>query len=980
MNATQSRARAYRAPRARLACRIVLALACSSAWLTVAGVASPNRTLADSSPSPCTRTLILVTCSYPNIGEFVVPAGVGQITTTVTGANGADGYDASENSVSRGGLGAVVTATLSTSALQGQTLYVYPGCAPDGCQGWSWGGDASFISTVECRSAYRSQADVSDCDDTAYTGSDPRLVIAGGGGGGGGGVDGGDGGSADAAGSTGADGAPGAANAGQPSCSSASSSGGGDGGSQSGPGSGGIGNPPPVPPNYGGDDGWSGDWSVGGRGGGGPQSSYNGPDPVDVRAIGGIGYVGGAGGGGYYGGGGGGDDTVDGCGAGGGAGSSWVNSAYLLGNVTFGQAGHDSQPGVVITYDQPIGSPTCSPDSSGDMVSCGFQWTGNPQTFVVPEGVTSISMTAVGGQGGMSGAENNGALNRGGYGATVSAAIAVDPGETLYVYLGSDGQSGLFGGVPGDAGGSANGTGGSGVQYDGGIGSGGGGGATIVQTCVDTDPACVAQYYSSDPNNPEPRLLVAAGGGGAGLPGSEQGDPESPDAGDGGDGDGLSKSDTPGAGGNGTSALNSYCPDSVAADGGQGGTQDGPGNADDAVRAGVLGNGGVGEGDGTLAGVDSGGGGGGGYYGGGGGRDSSHAACGGGGGAGSSYVNPDVAIGPPTYSTAGTDEQPSLTFLFSAPTSVTSSCATTDNVETCVYDPSAAAQELTVPKGVRQIAVTALGGQGGSGSSSAGGLGADVRAKMKVRPHEKLIVYVGGDGLSSRSGTGGGLDGGSGEGVGGAGAFWNGSGGGGGASSIQTCADSNPRCRQEYFSKSDPRLLVAGGGGGGGVNSSLSGGGGAGGNADAVAHHAGAGGSGLGYGRCGATPSPTGGAGATQTQPGQGEASEGSVSAAGGAGHGGAGADERTARIYFGGGGGGGYYGGGGGGDDDNSLCGGGGGAGSSWVNPNDVVRGSVSYATAPKGGISGCGIKVSAASLRWHQIKGTCLLIRMKR
>jgi hypothetical protein len=96
-----------------------------------------------------------------------------------------------------------------------------------------------------------------------------------------------------------------------------------------------------------------------------------------------------------------------------------------------------------------------------------FNYTGLSQTYTVPAGVTSISITAAGAQGGGEGAG-------GGYGAIMSAEYSVTPGEVLTLIVGQQGQLQIGG------------------NYQ---NSSGGGGGTFV-------------YNSSN------ELLVAAGGGG----------------------------------------------------------------------------------------------------------------------------------------------------------------------------------------------------------------------------------------------------------------------------------------------------------------------------------------------------------------------------------------------------------------------------------------------------------------------------------
>ncbi len=222
-------------------------------------------------------------------------------------------------------------------------------------------------------------------------------------------------------------------------------------------------------------------------------------------------------------------------------------------------------------------------------------------------------------------------------------------------------------------------------------------------------------------------------------------------------------------------------------------------------------------------------------------------------------------------------------------------------------------QSVIVPAGAVTVAVTVIGGGGGSAQSYGwtsgtysrpGGSGAQVQAQVPVTPGQQLNVLVGGAGVSgyatdSVSAGGWGATGQGGTGANGNGTGQNGNsggvyngGGGGGASAIETAGQP---------------VIVAGGGGGAG-GGGLFGSGGNGGSAGSTAS-GGQGGSGTGSGG--------GGAGAAMPQGAGGPGGTTSVwNSAGSGGGGGAG--------YRGGNGGGGGRAGGGGG--------GGGGAGSSYV------------------------------------------------
>lgn len=100
--------------------------------------------------------------------------------------------------------------------------------------------------------------------------------------------------------------------------------------------------------------------------------------------------------------------------------------------------------------------------------------------MVVPDGVTSLDVAAVGGHGGPGNFQVPG-----GFGAKVSGTLAATPGQVLYLQVGGNGQSGA---APNAGGG------------------GGGGGASDVRTAS----------ASAGLTPTDPRRLVAGGGGGSG--------------------------------------------------------------------------------------------------------------------------------------------------------------------------------------------------------------------------------------------------------------------------------------------------------------------------------------------------------------------------------------------------------------------------------------------------------------------------------
>jgi uncharacterized repeat protein (TIGR01451 family) len=279
-------------------------------------------------------------------------------------------------------------------------------------------------------------------------------------------------------------------------------------------------------------------------------------------------------------------------------------------------------------------------------VTCTY--TSGTNTFVVPKGVSTVHVVAVGARGGASAPNTVGfAAVPGGFGGRATGDLSVTPGEPLYAVVGGNGALGT-GGFNG---------GGAGVPNI----SGGGGGASDVRTS------------QSDNGS---RLIVAAGGGGGGGNGAFYAV-----GGTGGDG-GL-------AGQAGTDLGGSCGGDPCFARGGSGGgagtdAAGGSGGtgghwADKPLlgysgQAGDLGTGGDAV-AGFEGGIGTGGGGGGGFYGGGsGGSGGSFDTAtpedgggGGGGGGGSSLV--------PAGGTSGGDAtgSPAVVISYTVPDSVSPS-------------------------------------------------------------------------------------------------------------------------------------------------------------------------------------------------------------------------------------------------------------------------------------------------------------------
>jgi hypothetical protein len=269
------------------------------------------------------------------------------------------------------------------------------------------------------------------------------------------------------------------------------------------------------------------------------------------------------------------------------------------------------------------------------------------QTFVVPTGVSSVRVVAVGASGGHGdlGAALGGVGGAGGVGAVVSGDLRVTAGSTLYVIVGGTGGQG----GPSRAGG-FNGGGGSLLAPNSSAG-GGGGGASDVRSC--SSLASVCDTLAS-------RLLVAAGGGGGG------GGAYSNDFSEGGAG---GAGGTAGAGGDGKSPT--YDTFTTPAGGGAGATATagGMGGGTNA-GAGSIGAGGQAAGAqaaGSLGSAAGGGGGGGLFGGGGGGASNSDGASGAGGGGGSSLGPAGSTFSSAAVSAFGVAVPASVTIAYARP-------------------------------------------------------------------------------------------------------------------------------------------------------------------------------------------------------------------------------------------------------------------------------------------------------------------------
>ncbi len=515
--------------------------------------------------------------------QWTVPAGVFTITVDLYGAQGG-----TNPSYGAGGLGGQVTADLAVTP--GQTIFIYVGGQPNNTTspGWNGGGFGSIFG--------RGGGGATDIR-IGGTSTNNRVLIAGGGGG-----SGYDCGSFTNGG--GAGGGSGTAGAGF-RCNGQSTTYVGQGGTQNNGGTG---------ANNGGQ---SGQLAQGGNG-----SSYAGG--------GGGGYYGG--GGGWYGGGGGGSSFANPNLASNINHNQGVHTGNGTATISYTRNFCSSQRIPAIMTVSPISAPV----TQGDSVTCGtpvtltatgttypvnwydaptggnllatgsqvslppvlgsdtlfagvslinnisgnhtFNFTGAPQTWTVPNGVTQVQVDIRGAQGGAS--LPSPGNNPGGLGGRVQTSLTVTPGETLTLHVGGTTSSNTGGWNGGGNGNSS--------------GAGGGGGSDI----------------RSGGTGLSNRVVTAGGGGGSGWNCSS--------GMSGGNGGGSGQAQQ------GFNCNNQDCNTGSGAtptSGGQGATCGG------CATAGTAGQGGTG---GTCG--SSGGGGGGGQFGGGGGRYA-------GGGGGSSFAD-----------------------------------------------------------------------------------------------------------------------------------------------------------------------------------------------------------------------------------------------------------------------------------------------------------------------------------------------------
>lgn len=316
-----------------------------------------------------------------------------------------------------------------------------------------------------------------------------------------------------------------------------------------------------------------------------------------------------------------------------------------------------------------------------------YVYTGSPQLYVVPPGVTSLTVT-VNGAGGLS-LSGGGA---GGEGGSVTATISVQPGESLMFNVGGRGVDNA-------------------TAFNGG-GRPGGGGASDIRRPTPSTPLNTSSSCAYDFNCGLAQQIVVAGGGGGG------GNIAGADGGNGG------ASGTAGAAGNLSGGNATGGAGGTAGAGGAAGTGTvtGPGQSAGSGSGGR----GAGGGNGWAVGA-FGGGGGGGYYGGGQGGQSTNGTGGnlgaGGGGGGSSWAG-GAGVSAATFQTGGTTGHGSITV---DPPSA---------IQGASFGYTGAAQTYTVPSGVTELSVRITGG----GSASQGDV---VYGRLPVVPAQVVQLNIG---------------------------------------------------------------------------------------------------------------------------------------------------------------------------------------------------------------------------------------------
>jgi hypothetical protein len=343
-----------------------------------------------------------------------------------------------------------------------------------------------------------------------------------------------------------------------------------------------------------------------------------------------------------------------------------------------------------------------------------FDYTGAEQDWVVPTGVTSITVQAFGAAGGSGKTQAAAGNSSGGTGGSVTATIAVTPGQTLAIFVGGHGTdaTGTDTGTGGfNGGGSAN-------FANNGRAAGGGGASDVRQGGTALGD----------------RVVVAGGGGGGGAGFTSAG-------GDGGAGGGTTGAN----GGNSGGAFGGSGGTPTA--GGAGGAADSPGDTQSGTD-GAAGTGGVGGGSVGQAG----GGGGGGYFGGGGGGEGGwNPLNGGGGGGGSSFAAPAATSVSHTQGGHTGDGQVILTFTASSSTSVTASANPSTSGAPVTFTATVAGAS---PSGTAQFLDGGVAIAGCGAATVTAGTATCTTSALTVGAHTISAVYGGDSGNTTSTSPG----------------------------------------------------------------------------------------------------------------------------------------------------------------------------------------------------------------------------------
>lgn len=91
-------------------------------------------------------------------------------------------------------------------------------------------------------------------------------------------------------------------------------------------------------------------------------------------------------------------------------------------------------------------------DMGPSIVTETFGYTGTTATFTVPEGITQLTLSMKGAEGGQGGGDSAGWPPPGGYQGVVSGTILVTPGQVLTIAVGQGGANGTSGAGSNDPG------------------------------------------------------------------------------------------------------------------------------------------------------------------------------------------------------------------------------------------------------------------------------------------------------------------------------------------------------------------------------------------------------------------------------------------------------------------------------------------------------------------------------------------------